>query len=180
MKKIIILMALVLMETALFAQGFKLETYNDTNNGGNSTITVGEITETIGGKTVTVWILSGTLVKTINYPFAGCRIIPDAAVLTKFKNAKGVSFMVSGDGRKYRLKMATPGGEGNHYGEAFTAAKGNGTQINLEYKKLSQEPFWGKKKTFIQAEIEYIEVQLQVNSAVDKFEFKIWDFKPLD
>ena len=179
-KRIIVMAALVLIGSALFAQTFRLETYNNSNSGGDSSIEVKETTETINGKAVTVWVFSGKLTRSVRFPFAGCKIIPDAATLALFRNAKGVSFMSSGDGRKYRVKVITPGGGGNNYGDSFTAAKGNGKEVKLEYGKMKQDPYWGEKKDFIAGGITELEVQFANNAPVDRFEFRIWDFKPLN
>jgi hypothetical protein len=175
-KRFLALTVLVLMGTALFGQTFKLEIYDD---GNGSSISVKETTETINGKPTAVWVFAGTLAKA-KYPYAGCKIIPDAATLSQFRNAKGVGFMASGDGRKYRVKVVTPGGEGNHHEEQFTAAKGNGKEIKAEFGKMKQQPFWGEKKNLVPGGIEEFEFQFASNGAVDHFEFKVWGFKPLN
>jgi hypothetical protein len=49
---------------------------------------VKEMTETIGGKTCTVWTFSGNPTKTVTYPYVWCKFYPDDETLPLYRQAR--------------------------------------------------------------------------------------------
>ena len=182
MMKRIIIGSLLAAFCAVFAgaQTFtdpgKWNAYNDTSNGGNSTIKLASATESFGGKDYLVFSATGAVTTKYQYGFIGIAVTPDASTLQILKTGKGITFKTKGDGKKYRVKIETSDiTDFDMYGYVFVAPTDNAKEITVKFSDLTQEG-WGAKKKFNPANIVKISFQT-IGQPIPSYSIKLFDLK---
>lgn len=154
-------------------QAFSWVTFDDKGNGGSSTITMADSTETAGGKTYAAKAFTGKVTTAYQYGFVGSIATPNAATLEIAKGATGITLKVVGDGKKYRVRVETSDiKDFCYYGKEFTATA-DITDLTIPFKSLTQET-WGVKKSFNSAKVTQVSFQT-VGQPISSFAFKIVD-----
>jgi len=112
--------------------------YNDSANGGTSTITK---TDNGGGS----YTFSGNVTTAYEYGFAGWSVTPDAATLPYLKAASSISFKANGAAKTYVVIMKTTNiTDYSDYQTTFTT-NGNNKLITIPMKSF-KSPGWGASK----------------------------------
>lgn len=144
----------------------------DSGNGGDSTGVVTVADETIGGKAYKgVTTIKGKVTTKFQYGFAGMMISGDdlAAAL---KAGKGIKIKISGDGKKYDLRVETNDRPDYCFHLiSLTAPKGKVAEYVIPYEKLKQYD-WGAKKQFNKNNITAISFQT-IGQPIASYELKV-------
>jgi len=151
----------------------------DADDGGSSTITKTEATETIDGVSVKTYKFKGTVTNQTQYGLAQVTMTPDDETLALLKTASAISFKLVGDGRPYVIEA--PISTVKDWGFHRYTIKTNPGEMQ-EYKidmRFFMQPAWATIVKFNKERLTSIRIQT-VNAAeggVGPFEFKIWDLK---
>ncbi len=129
-----------------FSQGTPVvgewEAYTDVNDGGDSTITMTQVTE--DGQPA--YRLTGNVTTKFQYGFTGWQITPNAATLAVIKTMKATStltFKVKGDGKRYTVKFRSNRVKDYAYHEFhFNTTAGQTQTITVQFRQFMQ-PSWG-------------------------------------
>jgi hypothetical protein len=145
--------------------------YTDKNDGGSSTIK--QTTNTLAGKLDVVHTFTGKVTTRYRYGYAGVIISPlNEQVLSALKTAKGIKFMFSGDGKKYRFIVDAENiTDGNTFSKEIFAAEAP-KEITINYDELRQEDGWGKQVEFNRNLIKELKIQT-LGQPIDSFRFEI-------
>ncbi|MDR3284643.1 MAG: CIA30 family protein [Treponema sp.] len=151
-------------------------TYRDAGDGGSSTITKND--EKTPGKAEIIHSFSGDVTTKYRYGYAGVVIALLAEELqTDLKNAAGLRFMFSGDGRAYRFSVDTSNvKDGNTFGQEITAPQ-NPKEVIILFKDLQQNDWEGSPHVpFDAGLITQLKIQT-VGQPISSFNFKIWNLE---
>jgi hypothetical protein len=151
----------------------------DAGDGGSSTITKTEATETIDGASVKTFLFKGVVTDKTKYGLAQVAMVPDEQTLALLKTASAISFKLKGDGRPYVIEA--PISTVKDWGFHRYTIKTNPGEVQ-EYKidmRFFMQPAWAAIVKFNKERLTMIRIQT-VNAAeggVGPYEFKIWDLK---
>jgi hypothetical protein len=188
MKKTLLLLVIVCVLSVGFAFSADVPyvgewgPYSDANPPDNGDSTVTMTTDTRDG--MTAYTLKGEVSTKFEYGFAGVAITPDAATLASLKTAKGISFKVLGDGKRYTVKYHIAAvRDWAHHEFSFDTKAGEVMTINVPMRMFMQ-PAWGRPISLNAASQRRAqEVSFQTHEVwrvVDKrtpFEITVWDLR---
>jgi len=163
-----------------FAVGEWATYYDSTSDGGSCTAELTSVEEVIDGVTVTTHTVVGNVTAKFQYGYAGWTCNPDEATLALLKTAKGFSFKILGDGKRYTFKYKTSDITDHAYFEySFNTEPGEVLTIEIPLGFLMQAS-WGIPRRLNMANVFAIEWQTHESwrrdPEVNPFEIKIWDF----
>jgi hypothetical protein len=182
MKKtlLLILINIILCAGVAFSQSAPLAgnwfDFNDVkDNGGSSTVTMAQATR----DGMPAYRFTGRVTNQYQYGFAGWGIVPDAATLANLRTAKGISFKVLGDGKRYtvkfRLDANTVKDFGNH---EFTFPTTAGEVITVEVPiRMFMQPPWAERVRLDQSKVMDITWQTHESWRPDSYDITIWDVR---
>lgn len=163
---------------------FSLEVPNwiaidDKNDKGSSTAVISVADETIGGKTYKgVVTLKGKVTTDFQYGYAGMMLNNDAgdpiakAFVEALRKGKGVRIAVSGDGKKYDMRLETSDRPDYCFHLiSLQAPKGSVKVYEIPYSKLKQYS-WGAQKKFDQSKITALSFQT-IGQPLSSYELKV-------
>ena len=168
MKKLVLFSCLVLLAGGfVFSQDFtnqeKWYTYNDKDNGG----------------TYTVVHMTGKVTTKYPYGFVGFGYRPVGADLDKVRNAKGITFKVIGDGKKYRFRGETTDiKDYNVHGKEFPTRAGQVMEVSIPWNYMLQES-WGAKVGFVKGHLWQLSFQT-VGQPYESVDLKVFDIKLME
>ena len=184
MKKLLTILATAMISCAAFAldiPGWVVIT--DAGNNGSSTGEMTVATETIGGKSYNgVVTLKGKVTTKYQYGYCGMMVSNDAkdpvakAFTDALKNGNGVKIALSGDGKKYCIRLETNDRPDYcfHCIE-LEAPKGKVVEYDIPYSKLKQYS-WGAQKSFKKQNITALSIQT-IGQPIDSYEVKVVSVK---
>jgi hypothetical protein len=157
----------------------EFEIQDDSGDGGVSTITMSQGTETIDGKSVTVWTFKGEN-KLDKYPWAFVNITfkPDAATLDKLKKGKGIQFKASGAGTWNLMATLSNVRDYCYHRNDNLQINAGTTVVTQRYSTLKQ-PSWGVRIPFNAARLTGIQLTKD-EGKLGPFEIKVWDVELID
>ena len=160
--------------------GWKWHIYNDSTDGGTSTIAM---TRGSGDDSKKL-TFSGNVrkIQSQTWGYAGWGAEPDSANLTALKNANSFSFQCKGMARIHWVQVLTSDVTDNnyHYKLFNVTNTTEGKTITVKYSDLAQDPGWGEKKTFNKNHITRIEFQARPEDNITgegPFSVTMWDLK---
>jgi hypothetical protein len=151
---------------------------DDKDEGGVSTITMTQATETIDGKQVTTYTFRGEN-KLEKYPYAYVNINfePDAATLKALQTGGGIQFKATGDGTPWSFMI----NQGNVRDYCYHRTTFNvGAAATTISKKLTdfRQPSWGVRVLFNAARLTGFQIAKD-DEQLGPFQIKIWDVEIL-
>jgi len=150
--------------------------YDDASNGGDSKITVTQVTE--DGQTA--YNYKGNTTKKYEYGFVGWGITPDAAglkLISSMKNTSTITFKVKGDGRRYVLQFMDKKVKDYCSHEfVFNTTAGQVTTVSVQLRQLMQQA-WGERVQLRPADVEKIQWQTYEGWRPNSFEITVWDVR---
>jgi hypothetical protein len=167
-----------------FSQGVPLAgewvTYTDANDGGDSTITVTQVT--VDGQAATNY--TGKITAKAQYGFAGWELKPDAATLTAIRALRPTStltFKVKGDGQKYTVELRSSRVKDyGYHAYNITTQAGQTQTVTIQVRQFLQ-PGWGASVgPLAPATIEVVAFQTHESLRQGKdvpYDITIWDIR---
>jgi len=157
---------------------WKWYTWNDTPDGGTSTIAMTQGSGNDSNK----WTFSGNVQKIQGktYGYAGWGTEPNSAILAAFKSAESFSFKCKGDGKKYWTQVKTSDVTDYNYHLKIFQTSTTEQTITINYSDLAQDPTWGVQKPFDKNKIIAIEFHARAEDNITNtglFSVTIWDLK---
>jgi len=138
--------------------------FNDSDNGGTSTIT---LTEQPSGAIS----ISGNVTTAYQHGFVGWEAVPDTAA--KLQTATSISFKVIGDGKTYKIMLPTSSVTDYSYHFATFVASATETTITVNISSFVQ-PAWGNPQALDKSLLEKIQWQTN-DGAIGTFSLTIRD-----
>lgn len=165
MKKLMVLVAMAMLAGSVFAQkATKWMAQGDADNGGTSTAV---LTEKADGIEV-----SGKVTTDYQYGYATAFVIEGDAFVDALKAGKGVKLTVTGDGKKYDLRVETSDRPDYAFHRfTFEAPKGKNATYTITYDKLKQYE-WGSAKKFDQSKIQGVSIQT-IGQPIPAYSYKV-------
>ena len=159
---------------------WKWYTWNDTPDGGTSTIAMTQGSGNDSNK----WTFSGNVQKIQGktYGYAGWGTEPNSAILAAFKSAESFSFKCKGDGKKYWTQVKTSDVTDHNYHLKIFQTSTTEQTITINYSDLAQDPTWGVQKPFDKNKIIAIEFHARAEDNITgegPFSLTIWDLKAI-
>jgi len=176
---LLVLIGMLLCVGAVFSQGVpyvgEWKPFDDGNDGGNSTVTMTPTTR----DGMTAYRFTGNTTTKYQYGFVGWEVTPNAATLAALKTAKGISFKVLGDGRrytvKYRISLVR---DYAHHEFHFNTRAGEVQEITVQIRQFMQ-PAWGDPVRMNQNQVLDVSFQTHESWRPNSFDITIWDLRIL-
>ena len=150
--------------------------FTDAANQGTSRIALIEDFETIDGRIITTYNISGEITDTYQYGYAGWYAFPDDPTMELLKTAKSFSFKVLGDGQSYAVMFCTSDIEdAAYYRTIFNTKKDQLVTLTIKIGSLAQPEDWGKTVKFNQNNAAQIQFQTTNNGKPGTFKLKMYD-----
>ena len=146
--------------------------YTDDNDGGDSTVSMEE-TEVDG---VPALRFTGNVTTRFQYGFVGWALQPDEETLELLKNARAISFMTKGDGKRQTVKYRISSVRDHAHFEFHFVAEEEPTRVEVPIR-FFQQPSWGTPARMNQDNAEDISWQTHESWRPGTFDVTIWDVR---
>jgi len=185
MKKTILVMLIGVLfcAGAVFAQGIPYvgdwEVFSDVNDGGDSTITMA----TSQRDGMTAYRFTGNVTTKYQYGFVGWMISPNPATLEALRTARGISFKVLGDGKRYTVKYRISNVRDHaHHEFHFDTVAGQVQTVEVQMR-MFQQPAWGNSVGSLNAarmrNVQDISFQTHEGWRPGSYDITVWDVRIL-
>lgn len=181
MKKALLLVLIGMLFCAgiVFSQSIpyvgEWQAYTDVNNGGDSTVTMTAVTR----DGMPAFNFAGGVTTKYQYGFVGWQCDPDPATLAALKNAKGISFKVLGDGKRYTVKYRTTSVRDEaHHEFHFNTRAGEVQEVTVQMRQFIQ-PAWGATVRMNQANVINVAFQTHEGWRPGTYNITVWDLRIL-
>jgi hypothetical protein len=150
--------------------------YDDSGDGGSSTVAFTIADEVIDGETKSVISVNGNVTTRFQYGFAGWGLDADEETMEAYKTASALSFKILGDGKRYSIKFKQSNVRDHCYHEYVFATEA-GEVLTIEVPiRFFMQPSWGTPVRLNQSLITGIEWQTHESWRPATFQIKMWDF----